>query len=177
MEINSEQFRISVGLFNNRKRPITCINTKCQVKCGFACVNQRSKKSEVSRIDMCEECQNFIKLCILSIGCAIYFYLILYLYFLTIDLAAHCVTVSHASKNIHIYTPIFSTPIFNNSYVNMNFLLIIVYSICLNLDLIQKSVGCDDDVLHFVGACRKILKKFILDIKTKIVNFCLHFNL
>ena len=48
--------------------------------------------------------------------------------FLTIDLAAHCVTVSHASKNIHIYTPIFSTPIFNNnSYVNMNFLLIIVY--------------------------------------------------
>ena len=86
---------------------------------------------------MCEECQNFIKLCILSIGCAIYFYLILYLYFLTIDLAAHCVTVSHASKNIHIYTPIFSTPIFNNnSYVNMNFLLIIVYSICLNLDLI-----------------------------------------
>ena len=108
MGISSEQFRISVGLFNNRNRPITCINSKCQVKCGFACVNQRSKKSEVSRIDMCEECQNFIKLCILSIGCAIYFYLILYLYFLTIDLAAHCVTVSHASKNIHIYTPIFN---------------------------------------------------------------------
>ena len=83
MGISSEQFRISVGLFNNRKRPITCINRKCQVKCGFACVNKRSKKSEVSRIDMCEECQNFIKLCInmLSIGCAIHFYLILCLYF------------------------------------------------------------------------------------------------
>ena len=117
MGISSEQFRISVGLFNNRKRPITCINRKCQVKCGFACVNQRIKKSEVSRIDICEECQNFIKLCMLSIGCAIYFYLVLYLYFLTIDLAAH--GVSHASKNIHTYTPIFSTPIFNNnSYVN-----------------------------------------------------------
>ena len=168
MGISSEQFRICVGLFNNRKRPITCINSKCQVKCGFACVNQRSKKSEVSRIDMCEEYQNFIKLCILSIGCAIYFYLILYLYFLTIDLAAHCVTVSHASKNIHIYTPIFSTPIFsNNSYVNMNFLLIIVYSICLNLDLMQKSVGCDDDVLHFVGACRKILKRIHIRYENK----------
>ena len=131
---------------------------KCQVKCGFACVNQRSKKSEVSRIDMCEEYQNFIKLCMLSIGCAIYFYLILYLYFLTIDLAAHC--VSHASKSIHTYTPIFSTPIFNNnSYVDKNFLLTIVYSICLKLDLMQKSVGCDDDFLAFAGACRKILKR------------------
>ena len=115
---------------------------------------------------MCEECQNFIKLCMLSIGCAIYFYLILYLYFLTIDLAAHC--VSHASKNIHTYTPIFSTPIFNNnSYVNMNFLLTIVYSICLKLDLMQKSVGCDDDVLDFAGACRKMLKRIHIRYENK----------
>ena len=85
---------------------------------------------------------------------------------LTIDLAAHC--VSHASKNIHIYTPIFSTPIFNNnSYVNMNFLLIIVYSICLKLELMQKSVGCDDDVLDFVGAYRKILKRIHIRYENK----------
>ena len=49
----------------------------------------------------------------------------------------------------------------------MNFLLIIVYSICLNLDLIQKSVGCDDDVLHFVGACRKILKRIHIRYENK----------
>ena len=41
----------------------------------------------------------------------------------------------------------------------MNFLLTIFYSICLKLDLMQKSVSCDDDVLDFAGACRKILKR------------------
>ena len=128
MGIDNEQYRVCVGLFNSHVCP-----TKSR--------SQASTDCSCGSMKMCDECNNFYRLLIQSVGFVIYSYLILYILLLMCDLVARRKLQNRLPLNFYPTTTqalYFS----NRSYLNLQFLIVFLSSTFIRFCELRTSAGC-----------------------------------